>query len=52
MLIERIKRPQRIVALQKQPQREILRGGIYSEESEGFGLKVTCKLWARCPNLT
>ena len=34
----------RNVALQKQPQREILRFGSYSEDSEGFGLKVTCNL--------
>jgi len=29
------------VALQKQPQREILHCGSYSEDSEGFGLKVS-----------
>jgi len=34
----------RNVALEKQPQREILRCGSYSEDSEGFGLKVTCNL--------
>jgi len=33
-------------------QREILRCGSYSEDSEGFRLKVTCRLWARrWPNL-
>ena len=32
----------RNVALNKQPQREILRFGSYSEDSGGFGLKVTC----------
>jgi len=42
----------RNVALEKQPQCEILHCGSYSEDSEGFGLKVTCKLWAsRWPNL-
>ena len=41
------------VALEKQPQREILRCGSYSEDSEGFGLKVICSLWARSwPDLT
>jgi len=46
------------VALEKQPQCEILPCGSYSEDSEGFGLKVTCNLWARRwpnptqPNLT
>ena len=44
MLIERKKRPQRVVALEKQLQGEILRCGSYSEDSEGFGLKVTCNL--------
>jgi len=40
------------MALEKQPQREILRCGSYSEDSEGFGLKVTCNNWARrWPNL-
>ena len=34
----------RIVALEKNPQREILGCGSYSESSEGFGMKVTCKL--------
>ena len=34
----------RNVALEEQPQREILRCGSYSENSEGFGLKVTCNL--------
>jgi len=38
------KRPQRVVALEKKPQREILRCGSNSEDSEGFGLKVTCNL--------
>jgi hypothetical protein len=38
------KRQQRVMALQKQPQCEILRCGSYSEDSEGFGLKVTCNL--------
>ena len=37
----------RNVALEKQPQPEISRCGKYSEDSEVFGLKVTCKLWAR-----
>jgi hypothetical protein len=32
------------VALEKQPKREILRCGSYSEDSEGFRLKVTCSL--------
>ena len=31
----------RNVATEKQPQCEILHCGSYSEESEGFGLKVT-----------
>jgi len=44
MLIEQKKRPQRLMALEKQPQPEILRCGSYSEDSEGFGLRVTCKL--------
>jgi len=40
------------VALEKQPQRENLCCGSYSEDCEGFGLKVTCNLWARrWPNL-
>ena len=39
--------PQRVVALEKQPQREILHCGSYSEKSEGFRLKVTCNLWAK-----
>ena len=34
----------RNVALEKKPQREILSCGSYSEDSEGFGLKVTCNL--------
>ena len=34
----------RNAALEKQPQREILRCGNYSEDGEGFGLKVTCNL--------
>jgi len=34
----------RNVALEKQPQREILHCGSYSEDSEGFVLKVTCNL--------
>jgi len=34
----------RNVALEKQPQCEILRCGSYSEDSEGFGVKVTCNL--------
>ena len=38
------KRSQRVVALGKQTQREILRCGNNSEDSEGFGLKVTCNL--------
>jgi len=42
----------RNVPLEKEPQREILRCGSYSEDIDGFGLKVTCKLWARrWPNL-
>ena len=32
------------VALEKQRQREILLCGSYSEDSDGFGLKVTCNL--------
>jgi hypothetical protein len=43
----------RNVVLEKQPQWEILRCGIYSEESEGFGVKFTCNFLARkWPNLT
>ena len=43
----------RNVEIEKRPQREILRCGSYSEDSEGFGLKVTCNLRARrWPNLT
>ena len=47
------KRPLHVVALEKQPQRKILRCGCfykilrcgsYSEGSDGFGLKVTCNL--------
>ena len=38
------KRTQRVVALEKQPQREILSCGSYSEDREGFGLKVTCNI--------
>jgi len=34
----------RNVALAKQPQRETLPCGSYSEDSEGFGLKVACNL--------
>jgi len=50
---EEKKKPQRVVALEKQPQRENLSCGSYSEDSQGFGLKVTCKLWARrWPDLT
>ena len=41
------KKAQRVVALQKQPKREILCCGSYSEDSEGFGLKVTSNLWER-----
>jgi len=37
----------RNVALEKEPQCKILRCGSYSEDSEGFRLKVTCNLWAR-----
>jgi hypothetical protein len=44
MLIEQKKRPQHVVASEKQPQREILFCGSYSEDSEGFGLKVACNL--------
>ena len=41
------------VAVEKQPQCRILRCRSYSEDSEGFGLKVTCNLWARrWPNPT
>jgi hypothetical protein len=32
------------VELEKQPQRKILHCGSYSEDSEGFGLKVAFKL--------
>jgi len=40
------------VALEKLLQREILRCRSWSEDSEGFGLKITCNLWARrWPNL-
>ena len=42
-----VKKPQRVVALEKQPQGKILRCGCYSEDSEGFGLKDTCNLLAR-----
>jgi len=38
------KRPQHVMALEKQTQREILGCGSYNEESEGFGLQVTCNL--------
>jgi len=34
----------RYVALEKQPQREILHCGSYSEDSGVFRLKVTCDL--------
>ena len=44
MVIERKKKTQRVEALEKHSQREILHCGSYSEDSEGFGLKVTCKL--------
>ena len=37
----------RNVALEKEPQREILCCGSYSEDSEGFGLKVTWNLCTR-----
>ena len=41
------------VALKKLLQREILRCGRYSEDSEGLGLKITCNIWTRrWPNLT
>ena len=42
--LSRKKRPQRVVSLEKQLQREILRCGSYSEDSEGFRLKVTCNV--------
>jgi len=38
------KRPQGVLALEKEPQRENMISGSCSEDSEGFGLKVTCKL--------